>query len=141
MTDGRGADVCIDAVGMEAHGTGPVYWYDRAKQAARLETDRPTALREVIQACRKGGTVSLPGVYGGFIDKMPIGAAFNKGLTFKMGQTHVHKYLRPLLERIERGEIDPSFVVTHRLSLDEAAHGYEIFKHKKDNCIKVVLKP
>jgi threonine dehydrogenase-like Zn-dependent dehydrogenase len=141
MTGGRGPDACIDAVGMEAHGTNIDYLYDRVKQAVRLETDRPTALRQVILTCRKGGNVSIPGVYGGFLDKIPMGAAFNKGLTFKMGQTHVHRYLKPLLERIQNGEIDPSFVITHRLKLDEAPHGYEIFKHKKDNCIKVVLKP
>ncbi|HAJ64195.1 MAG TPA: glutathione-dependent formaldehyde dehydrogenase [Cyanobacteria bacterium UBA8543] len=141
MTGGRGPDACIDAVGMEAHGTDAMAFYDKAKQAVRLETDRPTALRQVIVACRKGGHVSLAGVYGGFLDKVPMGAAFNKGLTFKMGQTHVHKYLRPLLDRIQNGEIDPSFVITHKMSLEDAPKGYEIFKNKKDNCIKVVLKP
>ena len=141
MTGGRGPDACIDAVGMEAHGEGLIYYYDKAKQLARLQTDRPTALREAIQACRKGGVVSIPGVYGGFVDKMPIGAAFNKGLTLRMGQTHVHRYLRPLLERIQEGAIDPSFVITHRLPLDQAPHGYEIFRQKEDNCIKVVLTP
>ncbi|MEG4074171.1 zinc-dependent alcohol dehydrogenase [Microcoleus sp. Pol14C2] len=141
MTGGRGPDACIDAVGMEAHGTGLDALYDKAKQAVRLESDRPTALRQAIVACRKGGTVSIPGVYGGFVDKVPLGAAFNKGLTLKMGQTHVHRYLRPLLDRVQKGEIDPSFVITHRMKLDEAPHGYDIFKNKKDNCIKVVLKP
>ncbi|MFL5699347.1 MAG: zinc-dependent alcohol dehydrogenase [Ktedonobacteraceae bacterium] len=141
MTGGRGPDACIDAVGMEAHGTSILSMYDEIKQKTRLSTDRPIALREAIQACRKGGTVSVPGVYGGFLDKFPFGSAFAKGLTFRMGQTHVHRYLRPLLERIERGEIDPSFVITHRLSLDEASQGYDIFKHKEDGCIKVVLKP
>lgn len=141
MTGGRGPDACIDAVGMEAHGTGLDALYDKAKQAVRLESDRPTALRQVILACRKGGTVSIPGVYGGFVDKVPLGAAFNKGLTMKMGQTHVHRYLRPLLDRVQKGEIDPTFVITHRMKLDEAPDAYEIFKHKKDNCIKVVLKP
>jgi len=141
MTGGRGPGSCIDAVGMEAHGTGLDALYDKAKQAVRLESDRPTALRQVILACRKGGTVSIPGVYGGFVDKVPLGAAFNKGLTLKMGQTHVHRYLRPLLDRVQKGEIDPSFVITHRMKLDEAPHAYEIFKQKKDNCIKVVLKP
>ncbi|MEG4197880.1 zinc-dependent alcohol dehydrogenase [Microcoleus sp. Pol12A5] len=141
MTGGRGPDSCIDAVGMEAHGTGLDALYDKAKQAVRLESDRPTALRQVILACRKGGTVSIPGVYGGFVDKVPLGAAFNKGLTMKMGQTHVQRYLRPLLDRVQKGEIDPSFVITHRMKLDEAPHGYDIFKNKKDNCIKVVLKP
>ncbi|HBB33147.1 MAG TPA: glutathione-dependent formaldehyde dehydrogenase [Cyanobacteria bacterium UBA9273] len=141
MTGGRGPDACIDAVGMEAHGMGLDSFYDQAKQAVRLETDRPTALRQVIVACRKGGYVSIPGVYGGFVDKMPMGAAMNKGLTFKMGQTHVHKYLHPLLNRIQNGEIDPSFTITHRLPLEQASHGYEIFNNKKDNCIKVILKP
>jgi threonine dehydrogenase-like Zn-dependent dehydrogenase len=98
-------------------------------------------LRQAIQACRKGGTVSIPGVYGGFLDKVPLGAAFAKGLTLKMGQTHVHRYLRPLLDRIEKGDIDPAFVITHRLRLEDAPHGYEIFRDKKDNCIKVVLRP
>lgn len=141
MTGGRGPDACIDAVGMEAHGMGLDAFYDQAKQAVRLETDRPTALRQVLLACRKGGHVSIPGVYGGFLDKVPMGAAMNKGLTMKMGQTHVHRYLKPLLEHVQRGDIDPSFVITHRLSLEEAPKGYEIFKHKKDNCIKIVLKP
>jgi threonine dehydrogenase-like Zn-dependent dehydrogenase len=141
MTGGRGPDACIDAVGMEAHGTSILSMYDEIKQKTRLSTDRPIALREAIQACRKGGTVSVPGVYGGFLDKFPFGAAFAKGLTFRMGQTHVQRYLHPLLERIERAEIDPSFVITHRLSLDDAPHGYDIFKHKEDGCIKVVLKP
>jgi threonine dehydrogenase-like Zn-dependent dehydrogenase len=141
MTGGRGPDACIDAVGMESHGTTPDWYYDRIMQAVRMETDRPHTLREVIQACRKGGAVSVPGVYGGFVDKIPLGAAFNKGLTFKMGQTHVHRYMQPLLDRIQAGEIDPTFVITHRLPLDDAPHGYEIFKHKQDECIKIVLKP
>ncbi|MCY7285680.1 MAG: glutathione-dependent formaldehyde dehydrogenase [Cyanobacteria bacterium CAN_BIN43] len=141
MTGGRGPDAVIDAVGMEAHGTGVDALFDKVMQSVRMESDRPTALRQVIVACRKGGNVSLAGVYGGFIDKMPMGAAFNKGLNFKMGQTHVHRYLRPLLEHIQKGDIDPSFVVTHQLKIDDAPHAYEIFKHKKDNCIKVVLKP
>ncbi|MEH1909440.1 MAG: zinc-dependent alcohol dehydrogenase [Nostoc sp.] len=141
MTGGRGPDACIDAVGMEAHGTDFMALYDQVKQAVRLETDRPTALRQVIVSCRKGGHVSIPGVYGGFIDKVPMGAAMNKGLTLKMGQTHVHKYLKPLLEHIQNGEIDPTFIISHTLPLEQAPHGYEIFKDKKDNCIKVVLKP
>lgn len=140
MTGGRGPDSCIEAVGMEAHG-GTFQLYDKAKQTLRLQTDRPQALREAIMACRKGGTVSIPGVYGGLIDKFPMGAAFNKGLTLKMGQTHTHRYMRPLLARIEAGEIDPSRVISHRMSLDEAPDGYELFKKKEDNCIKVVLKP
>ncbi|NJR59411.1 MAG: glutathione-dependent formaldehyde dehydrogenase [Cyanobacteria bacterium CRU_2_1] len=141
MTGGRGPDAVMDAVGMEAHGMGVEGLIDKAKQAVRLETDRPHVLRQAILACRKGGTVSIPGVYGGFVDSMPMGAAMNKGLTFKMGQTHVHRYLQTLLDRVQNGEIDPSFVITHRLPLEQAPHGYEIFKHKKDNCIKIVLKP
>jgi threonine dehydrogenase-like Zn-dependent dehydrogenase len=140
-TGGRGPDACIDAVGMEAHGTGVAALYDRAKQAVRLETDRPTALREAILACRKGGTVSIPGVYGGAIDKVPLGAAFAKGLTIRMGQTHVHRYMRPLLNRIQRNEIDPSFVISHRMALDDAPRGYQMFRDKDDECIKVVLRP
>lgn len=141
MTGGMGPDVCIDAVGLEAHKHGAEGFYDRAKQAARLEMDRPYVLRECIQACRKGGTISLAGAYGSFVDKIPIGAAFNKGLTLKMGQTHVHRYLRPLFEKIESGQIDPSFIVTHILPLEEASVAYEIFKHKTDGCVKVVMKP
>ncbi len=141
MTGGIGPDCCIDAVGMEAHGTGAMALYDTVKQAIRLETGRPMVLREAITACRKGGKVSVPGVYGGFIDKMPMGAFVNKGLTMKSGQTHVQRYLRPLLERIQKGEIDPSFVITHRLPLEDAPRAYKIFRDKKENCIKVVLKP
>ena len=140
-TGGRGPDACIDAVGMESHGAGVVHFYDRAKQALMLETDRPEPLREAIHACRKGGTVSVPGVYGGFIDKFPIGAAFAKGLTIKMGQTHVHKYMRPLLEKIRRGDIDPSFVVSHTFPLDEAPRAYRMLRDKEDECTKVVMKP
>ena len=141
MTGGFGPDACIDAVGLEAHGTSVDAIYDRAKTALFLGTDRAHALRQAIHACRKGGSVSVPGVYGGFLDKIPFGAAFAKGLTFKMGQTHVHKYMQPLLSMIENGDIDPSFVITHRLSLDDAPAGYEKFKNKEDECIKVVLKP
>ena len=141
MTGGRGPDSVIDAVGMEAHGMGLEGFYDKVKQAARLETDRPNVLRQAIVACRKGGTVSVPGVYTGFVDKMPMGAFMNKGLTMKTGQTHVHRYLQPLLEHVQKGNIDPSFVITHQLPLDQAPQAYEIFKQKKDNCIKVVLKP
>jgi len=141
MTGGRGPDACIDAVGMEAHGTGIVAAYDQAKQAMMLETDRPLALREAILACRNGGTVSVPGVYGGFIDKMPMGSVMNRALTIKTGQTHVQRYLRPLLDRIERGDIDPSFIITHQMRLEHAAKGYEMFKNKDDDCVKVVLKP
>jgi len=141
MTGGMGPDACIDSVGMEAHGTTIGAITDNIKQKSRLSTDRPHVLREAIQACRKGGTVSIPGDYGGFLDKVPFGAAFAKALTLKTGQTHAQKYLRPLLNRIREGQIDPSFVITHRIDLDEAPHGYEIFKHKEDDCIKVVLKP
>src|SRR5499425_1143923 len=141
MTGGRGPDACIDAVGMESHGTGVVHMYDRAKRALMLESDRPQPLREAIQVCRKGGTVSIPGAYGGLIDKFPIGAAFAKGLTLKMGQTHVHKYMRPLLERIRRGDIDPSFVISHKISLDDAPDAYRMFREKSSDCVKVVMKP
>ena len=141
MTGGRGPDACIDAVGLEAHGATLDAYIDRAKTAAFLATDRPAALRQAIHACRKGGIVSIPGVYGGFLDRIPFGAAFQKGLTFKMGQTHVMRYMLPLLARIERGDIDPSVVITHRLPLDRAAEGYKMFRDQKDRCIKVVLKP
>jgi threonine dehydrogenase-like Zn-dependent dehydrogenase len=142
LTGGRGPDACIDAVGMEGHhGHFPVDAYDRVKQAMRAETDRPHALREAIYACAPGGIVSVIGEYGGFIDKFPAGQFMNKGLTMKTGQCHVQRYMKPLLERIKNGEIDPSFVVTHRLSLDSAPEGYETFKHKTDDCVKVVLKP
>jgi threonine dehydrogenase-like Zn-dependent dehydrogenase len=139
LTGGRGPDKCIDAVGMEAHGHGVTYAYDRAKQAMMLETDRPIALREAILACRSGGVVSVIGVYGGFIDKFPMGAVMNRSLTIRAGQCHVHRYMRPLLERIQNGEIDPSFVITHRLPLDQAAKGFDMFMNKEDNCEKVVL--
>jgi len=141
LTGGRGPDACIDAVGLEAHGFTLDAYYDRVKTATYLATDRSNALRQAIHACRKGGVVSIPGVYGGVLDKFPLGAAFSKGLTFKMGQTHVMKYLAPLLARIERGEIDPSFVITHRLPIDEAAAAYRTFRDRKNECIKVVLKP
>jgi threonine dehydrogenase-like Zn-dependent dehydrogenase len=140
-TGGRGPDSVIDAVGMEAHGTELDYWYDRITQQIRLQTDRPTALRQAIQSCSKGGTVSIPGVYGGIIDKIPFGAAFGKGLTLKMGQTNVHKYLAPLTEYIQQGKIDPSFVITHTVPLDQAPTMYKTFRDKQDGCIKVVLKP
>jgi threonine dehydrogenase-like Zn-dependent dehydrogenase len=139
MTGGRGPDACIDAVGMEAHGAE--YLYDRVKQTLMQETDRPSALRDAIQTCRNGGTVSVVGVYGGFIDKFPMGSLMNRALTLKTGQAHVQRYMRPLLERIEKGEIDPSFIVTHRLELDEAPRGYKIFRDKQDECMKVVLRP
>jgi threonine dehydrogenase-like Zn-dependent dehydrogenase len=141
LTGGRGPDACIDAVGMEAHFHGPLYAYDRVKQAARLESERPYALREAIMSCRNGGIVSVVGVYGGFVDKFPLGAVMNRGLSIRTGQCHVQRYLRPLLQRIENDEIDPSFIVTHRLPLDEAPRGYDLFKRKEDDCLKVVLKP
>jgi len=141
MTGGRGPDSCIDAVGLEAHGGhGLIYAYDRAKQAIMSESDRPIALREAIMACRNGGTVSVIGVYGGFIDKFPMGSFMNRSLTMKTGQCHVQHYWKSLLERVERGEIDPSFVVTHRMQLGEAPRGYDTFLKKDDECIKVVLK-
>ena len=140
MTGGRGPDACIDAVGLEAHGTSVDAVYDYAKMAVKLETDRIHALRQAIFACRKGGTVSIPGVYGGLVDRFPLGIAFNKGLTFKMGQTNVHTYMKPLLDRIERAEIDPSVVITHRLPLDKGSEGYSAFD-AQDGCIKVVLWP
>lgn len=139
MTGGRGPDKCIDAVGMEAHGHPAVYAYDRAKQALMLETDRPIALREAVLNCRNGGVVSVIGVYGGFIDKFPMGSVMNRSLTIRSGQCHVQRYMKPLLERIENGEIDPSFVITHRLPLDQAPKGYDMFLNKEDNCEKVVL--
>ena len=141
MTGGIGPDSCIDAVGMEAHGPHIDYYYDKAKTMAMMATDRASALRQAIHSCRKGGTVSVPGVYGGLLDKMPFGAAMNKGLTIKTGQTHVHKYLPTLLRHIENGDIDPSFVVTHTTTIDEAPAMYKTFRDKKDGCIKVVLKP
>jgi len=141
MTGGQGPDACIDAVGLEAHGTTIDARYDRVKTSMYMATDRVHALREAIAACRKGGTVSIPGVYGGWLDKFPLGAAFAKGLTLKMGQTHMHKYMPQLLERIERGEIDPGFIITHRVGLDDVPGMYETFRRKQDHCIKVVIKP
>lgn len=141
LTGGRGPDACIDAVGMESHMHGVFGAYDKIKQAFMLETDRANALRQAIIACRAGGTLSVPGVYGGLLDKVPFGAIVNKGLTVKSGQTHVHRYLPELLQRISSGELDPSFVVTHRVPLEQAPQAYEMFKNKQDECIKVVLKP
>jgi threonine dehydrogenase-like Zn-dependent dehydrogenase len=141
MTGGRGPDACIDAVGLEAHGATIDDWYDRAKTSTMMATDRLSALRQAIHCCRKGGTVSIPGVYGGFLDKMPMGAAFGKGLTMKMGQTHVHRYLPRLMDYITSGEVNPAFVITHRARLDDAPQMYRTFRDKEDGCIKVVLKP
>jgi len=142
LTNGRGPDSCIDAVGAEAHGGGSFdAVLDKAKAAVMLGTNRPHVLREAIMCCRKGGTVSVPGVYVGLLDKIPFGAAMNKGLTIKTGQTPVAAYHHKLLKRIEAGEIDPSFVITHRMKLEEAPQAYKQFRDKKDGCIKVVLKP
>ncbi len=141
MTGGLGPDACIDAVGMEAHVHGFIGAYDRVKQALMLETDRPQALRQAIRCCRNGGNLSIAGVYGGFVDKIPLGSVMNRSLTIKTGQTHVQRYMQPLLDRIQKGEIDPSFIITHRFGLDRAPEAYELFKHKRDGCIKVVMKP
>ncbi|RAO43682.1 zinc-dependent alcohol dehydrogenase [Micromonospora saelicesensis] len=141
MTAGRGPDACIDAVGLEGHhGNTAMYAYDRAKQAARVETERPFALRQAILACRSGGVVSVVGAYGGFVDKFPMGAFMNRSLIMRTGQCHVQRYTRPLLERIQRGEIDPSFIVSHRMPLRDAPKGYKIFQKKQDDCTKVLLK-
>ena len=141
LTGGRGPDACIDAVGLEAHLPRALGAYDRLKQATGLESDRPHALREAIMACRSGGTVSVIGVYGGFIDKFPIGSLMNRSITIRTGQCHVQRYMKPLLERIQKGEIDPTFIITHRLPLDDAPRGYEMFVNKEDDCLKVVLAP
>lgn len=141
LTGGRGPDACIDAVGMEAHGNSIDNLLDKGLMFAGLTTDRPHVLREAITVCRKGGVVSIPGVYGGFVDKLPLGAAHAKSLTFKMGQTHVHRYLKPLMEHVQNGKIDPSFLITHRIPLDDAARAYKVFDNKEENCIKVVMKP
>jgi threonine dehydrogenase-like Zn-dependent dehydrogenase len=142
LTAGRGPEACIDAVGIESHiDVGPLHAYDRAKQAVRGETDRPHALREAIMACANGGVVSVIGVYGGLVDKFPMGSFMNRSLRMRAGQCHVHRYLEPLLNRIRAGELDPSFVITHRMSLDDAPRGYEMFRQKQDDCEKVVLTP
>src|SRR5688572_966243 len=141
MTGGRGPDACIDAVGMEAHGHGPMWIYDRTKQALRMESDRPIALRQAIRACRSGGVVSVIGVYGGFIDKFPMGTVMNRGLTIRSGQCHVQKYMRPLLDHIQNGRLDPTFIISHHMGLDDAPKGYDVFMHKEDECMKVVLRP
>jgi threonine dehydrogenase-like Zn-dependent dehydrogenase len=142
LTGGRGPDACIDAVGMEAHhGAAAINAYDKVKQVVRSETERPHALRQALTCCRSGGIVSVIGAYGGMIDKFPIGAVMNRALTIKSGQCHAHRYMRPLLEHIESGRLDPTFVITHRLPLDEAPNAYETFKHKEDECVKVVLTP
>ncbi|MBW3580874.1 MAG: glutathione-dependent formaldehyde dehydrogenase [Actinobacteria bacterium] len=140
LTAGRGPDACIDAVGMEAHhGSGPIHAYDKVKQGLRMETERAHALRQAITSCRNGGTVSIMGVYGGMVDKFPLGSLMNRSLTVKTGQCHVQRYMRPLLERVQNGEIDPTFVITHRMPLSDAPRGFDIFKRKQDDCMKVVL--
>jgi threonine dehydrogenase-like Zn-dependent dehydrogenase len=142
LTGGRGPDKCIDAVGLEAtHGSAHIQAFDRIKQAVRSETDRPHALRQAILACRSGGIVSVIGVYGGMVDKFPAGAWMNRSLTLRTGQCHVQRYMTPLLRRIELGELDPTRIITHRLPLDEAPRGYDIFKNKEEDCEKVVLTP
>jgi threonine dehydrogenase-like Zn-dependent dehydrogenase len=141
MTGGRGPDACIDAVGMEAHAPGLTGVVDRVLQETKLQTDRPNVLRQAIRACRNGGTISVAGVYGGFLDQVPFGAAMNRSLTIKTGQTHVQRYMKPLLERVKKGDIDPTFIITHRMRLDEAPRAYELFKNKEDECVKVVLTP
>ncbi|MGF6743097.1 zinc-dependent alcohol dehydrogenase [Paraburkholderia atlantica] len=142
LTHGKGPEKCIDAVGMESHATRSFdALYDRAKQAVMLETDRPHVLREMIYVCRPAGVLSIPGVYGGLIDKIPFGAAMNKGLTFRMGQTHVNRWTDDLLRRIQDGHIDPSFVITHTVPLEQGPNMYRVFREKEDGCIKVVMKP
>jgi threonine dehydrogenase-like Zn-dependent dehydrogenase len=142
LTRGKGPEKCIDAVGMEAHATASIdSVYDKVKQSVMLESDRPHVLREMIYVCRPAGTLSVPGVYGGLSDKLPFGAAMNKGLTFRMGQTHVKRWTDDLLRRIEEGQIDPSFVITHRVSLEQGPGMYKTFRDKEDGCVKVVLKP
>lgn len=142
MTGGRGPDRCVDAVGTEAHATGSAdAVLDKVKAALYLGTDRPHVLREAIMCCRKGGTISMPGVYVGFLDKLPIGALMNKAITLKTGQTHTHRYLQPLLDKILDGTIDPSFVITHRAGLEDGPELYQRFRDKEDGCIKVVMKP
>lgn len=139
-TGGRGPDACIDAVGLEAHGHTITASLDYVKAATMLATDRPDALRQALQSCKKGGVVSIPGVYGGLLDKIPFGAAFGKGLTLKMGQTHTQRYMQPLLDRIQRGEIDPSFVITHRIGIDDVPEAYQLFADNKNDCIKVMIE-
>lgn len=142
LTRGKGPEKCIDAVGLEAHATRSLdSVYDRAKQAVMLETDRPHVLREMIYVCRPAGVLSIPGVYGGLVDKLPMGPLMNKGLTVRTGQTHVNRWTDDLLRRIEAGQIDPSFVITHQVGLEQGPDMYRVFRDKLDNCIKVVLKP
>jgi threonine dehydrogenase-like Zn-dependent dehydrogenase len=141
LTGGIGPDSCIDAVGLEAHSTELQGIYDKVKTAVMLEQDRPIVLRQAIQAIRKGGTLSIPGVYGGLLDKVPFGAAFGKGITMKMGQTHMHRYMKPLLERIEKGQIDPTYIISHRITLDEAPEMYKVWRDKQQSVTKIVIDP
>jgi threonine dehydrogenase-like Zn-dependent dehydrogenase len=141
MTSGIGPDACIDAVGMESHGESLIYIWERAKQATGIYPDRTVVLREAIKACRNGGTVSLPGVYAGHIDKMPMGVAFGKGLKFRMGQTHIHRYMGRLLQEIRDGRIDPASIISHRVQLDDAPQAYHMFQAKEDHCTKIVMRP
>jgi threonine dehydrogenase-like Zn-dependent dehydrogenase len=141
LTGGRGPDACIDCVGLEAHGHGLQFAQDKIKQTAKLQQDRPIAVREAILACRSGGIVSIIGVYAGFVDEFPLGALMNRGLTIKTGQCHVHRYMKPLLERIERGDIDPGFVVSHQMNLEDTPRGYDMFMRKQDDVMKIVLRP
>ena len=140
LTGGRGPDACIDAVGLEGHAPGLHGLYDKAKQSMRWENDRIPSLRQAIMSCRNGGTISIVGVYGGFDDKFPLGAVMNRSLTIKTGQCHVHRYMKPLLDHIQNGDIDPSFVITHKMSLEDAPVGFDIFNRKEDDCLKVVLQ-
>ncbi|HEX5057787.1 MAG TPA: zinc-dependent alcohol dehydrogenase [Kofleriaceae bacterium] len=140
LTAGRGPDACIEAVGLEAHGHGVQYVHDAMKQKVKIQMDRPLAVREAIMACRSGGIIAILGVYAGFVDKFPLGALMNRGLTIKTGQCHVHRYMKPLLERIERGDIDPSFIVSHYMNLDDAPKGYDMFMHKQDEVMKIILR-
>jgi len=141
LTAGRGPDSCIDAVGMEAHGVNLLAKYEAVKQALKLQMDRPTVIRQMVHACKKGGTLSVPGVYAGWIDKFPFGVIFGKGLTVKCGQTHIHKYMRSLIGRVEAGEVDLSYIITHSLPLSEGPSAYKVFTEREDRCIKVVMKP
>ncbi|MFI7488743.1 zinc-dependent alcohol dehydrogenase [Micromonospora echinaurantiaca] len=141
LTAGRGPDACIEAVGMEGHDVGPAYAYDKAKQTARLQSDRPTSIRQAIMACRKGGTVSIVGVYGGLVDKFPLGAAMNKALVLRMGQMHAQRYIPMLLDRLAAGEIDPGYLATHPMSLEQGVRGYEVFEKKQEGCLRTVLHP
>jgi threonine dehydrogenase-like Zn-dependent dehydrogenase len=140
LTAGRGPDACIDCVGLEAHGHGIQFMHDNLKQKAKIQLDRPMAVREAIMACRSGGIISILGVYAGLVDKFPLGSLMNRGLTIKTGQCHVQRYMKPLLERIQRGEIDPSFVVSHHMNLDDAPKGYDMFMHKEDEVMKIILR-